>query len=355
MHRVLLPSLVLFGLLTGCAAHGMSATRSEGRRSYAGHGGGGGGGGTGGYGGGRASAYGGASSAYGPSIEIDLAAESSSTGYGASGDTLEASPGSYGGEEMSFDDDDDATEGESMEMREVTAGYRGPDEEAPPPDAVVARATSAPEPERRADASAVVATGGETGSHTVATVTDAGTDGPLLIYTAGIWLAVYEVRESQATIVSRTEELGGHVQNQTDTLLVLRVPAAQFDALIEAVSGVGDLLHREIAANDVSEEFRDVEIRIRNLEAMRERLEILLTQATEVEDALRVERELERVTVELERLRGRQRFLADRISFSTITIHFEARPRDRIDQPEIFALPFYWLQNLGLPQLLELH
>lgn len=188
-----------------------------------------------------------------------------------------------------------------------------------------------------------------------ATATDAvDTSGPLLVYTATFHLAVYEVRESQQRIVGAARELGGFVFAQSDDRIVVRVPAPRFHAMIEHVEQGGDVEHRDVQAQDVGEEFHDVEIRIRNLEAMRARVEALLASARSVEEALQVEQQLQRITSELERMRGRQRFLADRIAFSTITVLFRARPREALDQPEIFELPFAWLDELGLPNLLDL-
>ena len=53
-------------------------------------------------------------------------------------------------------------------------------------------------------------------------------------------------------------------------------------------------------------------------------------------------------------MRGRLRFLADRVAFSTITVLFRPRPRESIDQPDIPVLPFGWLDALGLGNLLQL-
>jgi hypothetical protein len=187
------------------------------------------------------------------------------------------------------------------------------------------------------------------------TATDAvDTSGPLLIYTATFHLAVYEVHESQERIAAAAREAGGFVFAQSDDRLVVRVPSARFRAMLEAIEASGDVEHRDVQAQDVSEEFHDVEIRIRNLEVMRQRIEALLAQARTVEDALAVEAQLQRITAELERMRGRQRFLADRIALSTITVMFRPRPRELVGQPDIFELPFAWLDQLGLSTLLDL-
>jgi hypothetical protein len=109
-----------------------------------------------------------------------------------------------------------------------------------------------------------------------------------------------------------------------------------------------------VATLDVSEEFRDLQIRIQNSEAMRDRLEQLLRQANNVEQALQVERELERITELIETMKGRLRFLADRVAYSTITVLFQPRPRETLEDPDSFRLPFPWLDQLGLRNLLNL-
>jgi hypothetical protein len=188
-----------------------------------------------------------------------------------------------------------------------------------------------------------------------ATATDAvDTSGELLIYTALFHVAVYDVAVSQAAIAESARTVGGFVYQQSDDRIVVRVPAPHFRAFIETVEGAGDVLHRQIDAQDVGEEFRDVEIRIRNLEAVRDRIADLLERGLSVEQVLVVERELERVTSELERMRGRQRYLADHIAYSTITVVFQPAPREDLDQPDVFQLPFSWLDSLGLSNLLNL-
>ena len=176
----------------------------------------------------------------------------------------------------------------------------------------------------------------------------------LLIYTALFHVGVYDIEASEAAIAESARSAGGFVFSQGDDTIVVRVPAAHFMSFVTQIDGSYDVLHRQIDAQDVGEEFRHVEIRIRNLEDMRERVAALLASAHDVEQALAVEQQLERITAELESLRGRQRFLADRISFSTVTVMFRPQPHDAIDQPEVFQLPFAWLEGLGLPNLMEL-
>lgn len=177
--------------------------------------------------------------------------------------------------------------------------------------------------------------------------------GPLLVYTARFHLGVYEVTQTQDSILEQLGELDVTLARRSDTELVLRVPAARFQQAVDRVEGAGDVLHREINVQDVGEEFRDIAIRLRNAEVMRERLEQLLARADAVDDALAIERELQRLTDIIERFKGRQRFLADQITMSTITIVFQPLSTEPTG-PDGFTLPFGWLNELGLSNLMRL-
>lgn len=178
--------------------------------------------------------------------------------------------------------------------------------------------------------------------------------GPLLIYQAELHLAVFEVEATQRAVVTIARELGGYLSYQDDTRVTIRIPAKKFQDSIEKLERVGDVVHRNIQAIDVSEEFRDTTLRLRNAEVVRERLEAILARADKVEDALKVQAELGRVTELIETLKGKLRYMQDRIAYSTVTVHFQPRPSEQIGEPEVYSLPFPWLDQLGLPALLNL-
>jgi hypothetical protein len=182
------------------------------------------------------------------------------------------------------------------------------------------------------------------------TATDA-TSRQLLIYEAHLGLAVHHVVEVQDRFEAMARERGGFLRSRTDDSVVVRVPADEFEPFMEAIQELGDVVSRRVQVQDVSEEFHDVQQRIHTLEAMRARVEQLLSEADDVEDALAVQQHLERITVELEQLQGRLRYLSDRVAYSTITVHFAERSAA---SAPTFQLPFRWLHSLGLDSLLSL-
>jgi hypothetical protein len=176
--------------------------------------------------------------------------------------------------------------------------------------------------------------------------------GPMLIYNATVHMAVFEAKAAIEATLKLARELGGYLVRRDDQTIIVRVPAAKYREALDAVGKLGDVLHREENAQDVTDEFFDLQVRVQNARALRQRLEQLLAQAKNVEEALMVERALSRVTEEIERLEGRLKLLRELVAFSTITIEFKPRAVDQIQSN--IRLPFEWLDQLGLSQLLSL-
>jgi hypothetical protein len=175
--------------------------------------------------------------------------------------------------------------------------------------------------------------------------------GQMLVYTANLTMAVYQVEQGLAAVERVALELDGYLATRGDLAITIRVPRAKFDLALKAIEGSGDVLHRDIKAEDVTDEFFDTEVRARNARAMRDRLAKLLQQAA-VKEALEIEKELARVTQEIELLEGKLKLLRHRIAYSTINVAFRPRGTAIANRPT--RLPFPWLEELGLRNLLRL-
>ncbi len=176
---------------------------------------------------------------------------------------------------------------------------------------------------------------------------------PVVVYTAQLTMAVFDVRPGLEAIQRLAAELGGFMGKQTNDAITIRVPAPRFHEALARVEKIGDVTSRDVNAEDVTEEYLDLEVRLKTARAVRDRLEHLLARASKVEESIAVERELERLVGEIERLEGRMRYLQERAQLSTITVTFTARPREVV-AADAFRLPFPWLEKLGLSRLLQL-
>jgi hypothetical protein len=175
---------------------------------------------------------------------------------------------------------------------------------------------------------------------------------PLLIYTATLTLAVFGVNDALEAVDRLARDAGGYLLERNDTSITIRIPAARFRSTLDGIGKVGDELHRQVHAREVTDEYRDLEIRLRNAEVMRQRLEVLLAKTGSISDALAVERELERVAQNIEQIKGRLKLLSELIAFSTISVNFQPRAVTRTHTS--VELPFEFLRQLGLNPLLTL-
>lgn len=103
--------------------------------------------------------------------------------------------------------------------------------------------------------------------------------------------------------------------------LELRMPAARFDEAVDGLRPLGKVETVNVTAEDVGEEYMDVQARMVNARRLETRLIDLLARRTgKLSDVLDVERELARVREEIERYEGRLRYLRSRIAVSTLTL-----------------------------------
>jgi len=113
----------------------------------------------------------------------------------------------------------------------------------------------------------------------------------------------------------------GQLKPETTVTITIRVPAARFDAVVSELRGAGSrVAHDKVTAQDVTEEYIDLEARIRAKQALESQFMEIMKQARTVQDALEVQRQLSDVRAEIERLEGRRRFLENQTSLSTITV-----------------------------------
>ena len=172
-----------------------------------------------------------------------------------------------------------------------------------------------------------------------------------------------KVPESIDKIIDVAESLGGGLMGRRDDGVDIRVPSQQFRIALKELERVAIVTTRSVKAEDVTEQVHDLEVRLSNLKATQKRLQEFLLRAQNVNDALTVERELERVAKEIDTIEGRVTFLKNRASFSQISVSLREKPRDTpivvatptpksIPAAQTPNLPVPWLDSLGLDPLL---
>jgi hypothetical protein len=109
----------------------------------------------------------------------------------------------------------------------------------------------------------------------------------------------------------------------------LAVPVDRFEMTMRRLRDLSvKVLNETASGQDVTDEYVDLESRLRNLEATRDRIREFLEQAEDVEEALKVNAELSAVDGQIEQVQGRMNYLYDRASYSTITVRLSPQLPD---------------------------
>ncbi|MDX9719400.1 MAG: DUF4349 domain-containing protein [Myxococcota bacterium] len=172
----------------------------------------------------------------------------------------------------------------------------------------------------------------------------------MVIYTAHVTMSVVDLPKAMSQASTAGEALGGWIQASSTDSLVLRVPAERFRDFLASVRELGTVVDEDIVGQDVTEEFLDLEIRLRNALALRDRFEALLVKANSVADTLAIETELARITTQIEQMKGRLRYLQQQIAFSTVHLNFTQPQGSKSTR---IRLPFSWLSAMGLHGLYQ--
>ena len=160
-----------------------------------------------------------------------------------------------------------------------------------------------------------------------------------IIRNANLTMEVDSTSDTQHRVTSIAEAHGGFVvtseakqrenvdpaKRTLDIKLVVRVPADRFGTVLDQIRGLANTLREEaVTGTDVTEEFIDLEARIRTQRALELQFLEIMKQARKIGDALEVQRQIADVRTDIEKLEGRKRFLENRSSLSTITVNIEA-------------------------------
>ena len=269
----------------------------------------------------------------------------------------ESAPGAEG-EPAQFQDDALAAGG--FVPNDATSRPAPAPQPPPPPPAPPKPATSSTDKkianvdiERASDVTTPTSKTGKPATSTAASEEVTPHKSDFLIYTAQITMAVYQVEPGLAAVEQIARDLGGYLSVRNDSSITIRVPRGAFDEAIRRIGLTGDVVHKEISAEDVTDKYVDMESRLRNAKAMRDRLQELLQKAA-VKEAIEIQAQLGKVTEEIEVLEGELKLMRDKIAYSSIAVNFAARGSGALrDMP--LRLPFPWLQELGLPRLMSLH
>jgi len=156
----------------------------------------------------------------------------------------------------------------------------------------------------------------------------------LVIKTGTLSLLVKDVRESVDKMQKLATDLSGFVVDSNITIVdekkgnlratvTIRVPAGKFDEALKTLKDSAlKVTSEQTSGQDVTEEYTDLQSRLRNLEATETQLLKIMERAGEIKDVLAVQQELTRVREQIETTKGRMKFLEESAAMSRLTAYF---------------------------------
>ena len=152
---------------------------------------------------------------------------------------------------------------------------------------------------------------------------------------AGAVAQVRTIAETRGGFVSQLATTGTPGRQRSD--LTVRVPQGEFFDTLESIKRLGKVWSENAGSEDVTEQFIDLEARLRSALREEQSLLSLLERADTVSNILTIERELARVRSEIERLQGQINYLSRRVDLATISVALFP-PEERLADPPYGSL-----------------
>lgn len=150
-----------------------------------------------------------------------------------------------------------------------------------------------------------------------------------IIRTATVQITAQDVAGVERSIWNLAQEMRGNVLTSNrsgtgDTLrseIAFRVPSDRYQDAIDRIHEYAVKVEKEqSSAQDVTEEYVDLQARQRNLEATVLQFQALLTKAATVDETLKVQAQLNNAQSDLERIKGKLNYYDQRSAYSTISV-----------------------------------
>ena len=152
-----------------------------------------------------------------------------------------------------------------------------------------------------------------------------------IIKTGNIKFETNDLGETYTQMISAVKKHNAIIQNDTEgkeygsifRRITVRVPSKNFDLFLSDISkGVSYFDNKEISSQDVTEEYIDIDARLKAKKILEARYLELLKKANKVSEMLEIEAQLSAIREEIEAKEGQLRYMQSQISMSTINIEF---------------------------------
>ncbi|UOQ95295.1 DUF4349 domain-containing protein [Halobacillus shinanisalinarum] len=155
-----------------------------------------------------------------------------------------------------------------------------------------------------------------------------------VIYTANLRIEVKDYQQSIDEIQAQVSERGGYIvgsnrsgdsgEGSVNGHVTARIPQGEFREFMQLVEqGSSKVLESSISGQDVTEEYVDLESRLKSKRVVEKRLLSFMEQADKTEDLLKISNDLATVQGKIEEIQGRMNYLQNKADLATVTVHIQ--------------------------------
>ncbi|PJZ44105.1 DUF4349 domain-containing protein [Leptospira brenneri] len=169
----------------------------------------------------------------------------------------------------------------------------------------------------------------------------------MMVYSVNVNLQSKEIETKVTEIVKLAESFGGFaLQYSSGGSVQLKIPAEKLKQFLYTLRNQSQNYSEEVSAQDVTEDYTDTEIRMENALKMRTRLLEILKTAKTLEETLKVEAELNKVSESIDRWEGRLKYLSSAVQLSSVHVQVRQKWEPVVQKeykPGPLGYPFYYL------------
>ena len=147
-------------------------------------------------------------------------------------------------------------------------------------------------------------------------------DNRMVAYSVSMELSVKDPAETRQLISEQIKSNNGFIVRETENYISTRIPSENMDNFLDSIRNLGKIKNESKTGTDITDQYRDNVIRLDSLKNVRNRYLTLLERANSISDILTIEKELERVNLQIERLEGAIKHAELSVSYSIITVRF---------------------------------
>ncbi|TBL78144.1 DUF4349 domain-containing protein [Paenibacillus thalictri] len=149
-----------------------------------------------------------------------------------------------------------------------------------------------------------------------------------IMYKANLVMRTDNYGEARTKVQDVVALSGGYVlqfsentgTNEKSGNFTIKVPASGFSSLLDKLETISLFSQRSVQGQDVSEEYVDLDSRLKAKQVVETRLLSFMEKATKTDELLAFSNELAKVQEEIERMKGRMRYIDQNVAMSTIEL-----------------------------------